>query len=60
MIELNHPRLRARRQCELVGLSRSSIYYQPACETAENLHQSLNYQTPAGIHFQQAPAKIMG
>ena len=23
-------------------------------------HQSLNYQTPAWVHFQQAPAKIMG
>jgi putative transposase len=38
MIELNHPRLSVRRQCELMGLSRSSLYYQPACETAENLH----------------------
>jgi putative transposase len=26
-----------RRQCELLGLSRSSLYYQPATETAENL-----------------------
>jgi putative transposase len=26
-----------RRQCELLGLSRSSLYYQPAAETAENL-----------------------
>jgi putative transposase len=23
-------------------------------------HQSLNYQTPTWVHFQQAPAKIMG
>lgn len=38
MIELNHPRLSVRRQCELMGLSRFSVYYQPACETAENLH----------------------
>jgi putative transposase len=38
MIELNHPRLSVRRRCELMGLSRSSLYYQPACETAENLH----------------------
>lgn len=27
-----------RRQCELVGLSRSSLYYEPAMETAFNLH----------------------
>jgi len=26
-----------RRQCELLGLHRSSLYYQPAVETAENL-----------------------
>ena len=26
-----------RRQCELLGLSRSSCYYEPAAETAENL-----------------------
>ena len=26
-----------RRQCELLGLGRSSLYYEPAGETAENL-----------------------
>ena len=26
-----------RRQCELLGLCRSSLYYEPAAETAENL-----------------------
>jgi putative transposase len=29
--------LSVRRQCELLGLSRSSLYYEPAGETAENL-----------------------
>jgi putative transposase len=29
--------LSVRRQCELLGLSRSSLYYEPAEETAENL-----------------------
>jgi putative transposase len=29
--------LSVRRQCELLGLSRSSLYYEPAAETAENL-----------------------
>jgi len=29
--------LSVRRQCELLGLSRSSLYYQPAPEAAENL-----------------------
>ena len=37
MIELNHPRLSVRRQCELVGLNRSSVYYQPACASPGNL-----------------------
>ena len=31
------PALSVRRQCELLGLSRSSLYYEPAGETAENL-----------------------
>jgi putative transposase len=29
--------VRSRRQCELLGLSRSTAYYQPAAETPENL-----------------------
>lgn len=37
MLEVGHPELSVRRQCELLGLSRSSLYYQPAVETAENL-----------------------
>jgi putative transposase len=37
LVEPGHPQLSVRRQCELLGLSRSSLYYQPAEETAENL-----------------------
>jgi len=37
LIEAGHPELSVRRQCELLGLSRSSLYYRPALETAENL-----------------------
>ena len=37
MIEVEHPGLSVRRQCELLGLPRSSLYYEPAGETAENL-----------------------
>lgn len=36
-IEPNHRHLSVRRQCELLGLSRSSWYYEPAGESAENL-----------------------
>ena len=37
MIDAGHPALSVRRQCELLGLNRSSLYYEPAGETAENL-----------------------
>ena len=37
MIERNHPELSVRRQCELIGLNRSSLYYQPVGESAYNL-----------------------
>lgn len=37
LIEPHHPQLSVRRQCELPGLSRSTWYYQPATESAENL-----------------------
>lgn len=36
-IEKNHPRLSLRRQCRLLLLSRSTLYYTPVGETAENL-----------------------
>ena len=37
LIEVGHAKLSVRRQCELLGLCRSSLYYEPAGETAENL-----------------------
>jgi len=37
LLEVGHAKLSVRRQCELLGLSRSSLYYEPAGETAENL-----------------------
>jgi len=37
LIEDDHPQLSVRRQCELLGLSRSTFYYQPARESEENL-----------------------
>ena len=37
MVEVNHPELSVRRQCELLGLSRSSLYYEPGGEAAEDL-----------------------
>jgi putative transposase len=37
LVEPNHPQLSISRQCELLGLGRSSFYYQLATESAENL-----------------------
>jgi putative transposase len=37
MIEAAHPKLSVVRQCELVSISRSGFYYQPAGETPLNL-----------------------
>ena len=36
-MEPHHRKLSVRRQCELLGLNRSSLYYQAVPETAENL-----------------------
>ena len=38
MIELEHPQLSIRHQCELVGLNRSTFYYTPAGESDLNLY----------------------
>jgi putative transposase len=37
LVEPGHPELSVRRQCQLLGLSRSGFYYTPAAETPENL-----------------------
>lgn len=37
-IEPGHPDLSIRRQCQLLGLHRSSLYYEPVPESAENLY----------------------
>ncbi len=37
LIEHEHPTLSIRRQCALLGLNRSTLYYQPAAESAFNL-----------------------
>ena len=37
MIDTAHPTLSIRRQCELVGLNRSTFYWQPAGESPLNL-----------------------
>jgi putative transposase len=37
LVDPRHPQLSICRQCELLGLSRSSFYYEPATESPENL-----------------------
>nr|WP_238603062.1 IS3 family transposase [Fimbriiglobus ruber] len=39
LIDDDHPALSIRRQCALVGLNRSTRYYDPVPETAENLRR---------------------
>src|SRR5208337_2779910 len=36
-IQPQHPRLSVRRQCQRLGLTRSSYYYPPVSESAQNL-----------------------
>ncbi|HYT93495.1 MAG TPA: IS3 family transposase, partial [Gemmataceae bacterium] len=37
LVEPDHPQLSVRRQCALLGLKRSSLYYEPVGETLDNL-----------------------
>jgi len=37
LVEVNHPELSVRRQCELLGLSRSTFYYEPTGAAPEDL-----------------------
>ena len=39
LIERNHPDLSIARQCDLLGLARSSLYYAPRGESEENLRR---------------------
>ncbi len=36
-IERNHPKVSVRRQCQMLSLARSNLYYAPKGESAENL-----------------------
>ena len=36
-MEREHPEISVRRQCDLLGVNRSGVYYQPAGESEENL-----------------------
>jgi len=38
LIESGHPEISVRRQCELLDLNRTTLYYQPVGESAYNLH----------------------
>jgi putative transposase len=38
LIEPGHQQLSLTRQCQLIGLSRASLYYQPRGESGQNLH----------------------
>ena len=36
-MERGHPEISVRRQCELLGVNRSGLYYEPMGESEENL-----------------------
>jgi hypothetical protein len=51
MIEPSHPDFSLRRQCELLGLNRSTWYYQPAGESAYvNLHPMMYHHFAANVY----------
>jgi putative transposase len=37
LVDKNHPQLSMRKQCELLGVARSSVDYQPVADSAEDL-----------------------
>jgi len=37
LVERGHPEISVRRQCELLGVNRSGLYYDPVGESQENL-----------------------
>ena len=37
MVDWDHPQVSVRRQCELLGVNRAGLYYEPAGESEENL-----------------------
>ena len=37
LVDWGHPEISIRRQCELLGVNRSGLYYEPAGESEENL-----------------------
>jgi putative transposase len=37
LVERDHPAISVRRQCELLGINRSGLYYEPVGESEENL-----------------------
>ena len=48
-MKLYHPDMSVRRQCVLLSLSRSSLYYQPRGESTENLRFMEIIHCPAGL-----------
>lgn len=38
MIDVNHPTLSVRKQCQLIGLNRSNLYYKAKEESPENIY----------------------
>ncbi len=60
LIEAGHTQLRVRRQCELLGLSRSSLYDEPAAESAENLRLRPAARVPGRLDQEYTAHPFLG
>ena len=60
LVEWAHPDLSIRRQCELLGVNRAGLYYEPRGENEENLHlmRLLDEQYPRTPFFGRRRMKV--
>ena len=59
MVDTGHEDLSVVRQCELIGMSRSSWYYRPTGDSERNLElmRVIDEECRASKHFGQNPLK---
>lgn len=55
LIEADHPHISRRRQCQLLGLHRSNLYYQPALEEGEETEENLALMRLLDEQYTQTP-----
>lgn len=55
LVERDHPHISVRRQCQLLGLRRSNIYYQPALAEGEETEENLVLMRLLDEQYTQTP-----